>query len=251
MKKFILSSSIILIIGLTAFAQMETFKEGGYRMEFDPSPAFSKDLSFSVHGRYSRPAKKQKLAEAKLLGDFIPGYPTNWISNYTSVEIIVTSNGIVKKATSKNDTLSNEQKNILNTSDIGAEIIIKVKDRFFNPEANIISDRKINISMMIIPQIEAEYIGGNQKLSKYINENVIKKINENYPKNFQQGIVNFTINENGEIENTKIATSSGDVSTDKLLLETINKMPKWKPAENSNGIKVKQDFKFVVGSEGC
>ena len=58
MKKIIISSSIILIIGLTAFAQTETFKEWGYRIEYDPAPSFSKDLRFSVHGRYSRPAKK-------------------------------------------------------------------------------------------------------------------------------------------------------------------------------------------------
>lgn len=251
MKKNIISSSIILIIGLTAFAQTETFKEWGYRIEYDPAPSFSKDLRFSVHGRYSRPAKKQKLVEARLLGDFIPGYPTNWISNYTSVEIMVKSNGIVRKAASKNDTLSKEQKNILNTASIGTEIIIKIMDKYFNPEADIIADRKINISMMIIPEIEAQYIGGYQKLSTYLRENAIKKIYENYPKRFQQGIVNFTINENGEIENAKISTSSGDASTDKLLIDTINKMPKWKPAENSNGIKVKQDFEFTVGNDGC
>jgi len=29
-------------------------------------------------------------------------------------------------------------------------------------------------------------------------------------------------------------------------------MPRWKPAENSKGIKVKQEFEFIVGNgDGC
>ena len=34
-------------------------------------------------------------------------------------------------------------------------------------------------------------------------------------------------------------------------METINKMPKWKPAENANGLKMKQEFEFSVGIPGC
>ena len=68
---------------------------------------------------------------------------------------------------------------------------------------------------------------------------------------FQQCVVIFAINEAGEIVNAKISRSSGDSKTDKLLLETIYKMPKWKPAKNSKGIKVKQIFEFSVGNRGC
>ena len=47
---------------------------------------------------------------------------------------------------------------------------------------------------------------------------------------------------------TKLETTK----TDKLLLEVINGMPKWKPAENAKGVKVKQDFEFIGGfMVGC
>jgi len=48
----------------------------------------------------------------------------------------------------------------------------------------------------------------------------------------------------------QLSKTSGDQKTDKLLLKAINKMPKWKPAENSDGIKVKQEFEFSVGNCG-
>jgi TonB family protein len=70
-------------------------------------------------------------------------------------------------------------------------------------------------------------------------------------KEFQQGKVLFTVSEAGEIVNTKISKTSGDAKTDKLMIEAINKMPKWKPAENAKGIKVAQEFEFGVGRGGC
>ena len=104
---------------------------------------------------------------------------------------------------------------------------------------------------MVIPEIEAEYVGGYQQLAKHIKENIINKISDNTPQQYQSGIVLFTIDENGEIKDTRISKSSGDLNTDKFLIKSVNKMPKWKPAENSNGIKVKQEFLFSFGNQGC
>ena len=61
----------------------------------------------------------------------------------------------------------------------------------------------------------------------------------------------FTVNEEGDVVDAKISKTSGDLLTDKLIVEGISKMPKWKPAKNSKGEKVKQDFIFNVGNGGC
>ena len=64
--------------------------------------------------------------------------------------------------------------------------------------------------------------------------------------------VKFTINEKGEIVNPHIFESTKNEKVDKILLETIKKMPKWKPAKHANGLKTKQDFMFTVGNmESC
>jgi len=37
----------------------------------------------------------------------------------------------------------------------------------------------------------------------------------------------------------------------KLILDETKKMPKWKPAKNSEGIKIKQEFSIPFGGGGC
>jgi TonB family protein len=157
------------------------------------------------------------------------------------------------KAVSPNDALSTEQKNILNTVDPGTGITINVTYKSKNAVTDNIVNSTMSVSMMIVPEIEAEYIGGYQQLKKYLKENVISKISEAKTWQLQDAnaIVLFTVDEDGEIVNTKISKTSGDAKTDKLLVDAINKMPKWKPAENSKGIKVKQEFEFSVGNSGC
>ena len=109
----------------------------------------------------------------------------------------------------------------------------------------------MNYSATVIPETEAEYPGGNQQMTQYLKENAIDKIPEISSKQIQQTLVEFTVNEKGETANAKIIKTSGDSETDKLLIEAINKMPKWSPAKDSKGRKVKQEFEFSVGSSGC
>src|SRR6186997_3409548 len=114
MKKLILTSATVLLIGLTAFAQ------NGFLTGFNagPTPGSSKDLSFWVHGKYDRPVYKEAMNKAKLVSDFVDGYPTNWIDEYVSVEIVATNNGKQMSAVSPNDNLTEEQKNILKSADL-------------------------------------------------------------------------------------------------------------------------------------
>lgn len=240
-KKLIITSVVVLFIGLTTFAQSSDATATG----------FSRDLRFEVSGNYSRPITKEKLTGAKSLNDLIPYYPTNWITDYISVEISATSNGQFIKGISANNILSTEQKNILNAIDLGSDLAINVKYNYLNPVTNIIENNKMNVSMTVVPEKEAECVTGKQQLIKYLKENAIDKISETILEQFQQAVVLFTINENGEINNANIFMTSGDSKTDILLLEVINNMPKWKPAENRKGIKVKQEFKFSVGKGGC
>jgi len=62
--------------------------------------------------------------------------------------------------------------------------------------------------------------------------------------------VKFTVNEEGKIVDALIFRSSEDPKADQLLLDAINKMPEWKPARNSTGMKIKQEFTIPM-SNGC
>jgi TonB family protein len=249
MKKLILTSVIVLFIGLTAFAGdiIGNIYIGGADT--------SKPLRFEVHGRYERPIQKKKLnKECRSLSDIIAYYPVNWITSYDSVEILATCNGKAMRAMSPNDALSTEQKNILKTIDMGGELFINVWYKFVNDfNNNIPENNQIHVKFTVVPETEAEYPGGQEQLENYLKENAINKISETISKQFGKSVVIFTVDEQGETTKATISESSGDATTDKLLLDAINKMPKWKPAENSKGIKVKQEFIFYVrnGNDGC
>lgn len=236
MKKLTLSV-IILSINVAVIAQNS-----------DTLNDLSQSLRFEVNGKYTRPIKKEKLSEANSLNDLIPYYPTNWITEYISVEIAAFCNGKAMSAIGTNNILSTEQKTILSTIDLASDLVINVKYTYKNPYTDIIENNRMNLVMTVVPEREAEYKDGRQQMIDYLKENTFGKISESMVK--QEGIILFTVNEEGGIVNSKILITSGNSETDKLLLEAINNMPKWKPAENL-GIKVKQDFVFSVGNRGC
>lgn len=213
---------------------------------------FSQDLSYEIHGKYSNPVKKIKLDEAKTMSDIIPDYPASWIDRYDSLAILATRNGKVLKAVSSNEQLSLEQKQLLYTIDMGSDISINIDFQYKNVLTDNIEIGTMNYSATLIPEIEAEFIGGDKLLRQYLKENAIDKIPTEDPKEPLKVIIKFTINEDGKVANAKITKESSYPKTDKLLLNAINKMPKWRPAENAKGIRVKQDFVFSVGNMfGC
>ncbi|MBK9736535.1 MAG: energy transducer TonB [Saprospiraceae bacterium] len=88
-------------------------------------------------------------------------------------------------------------------------------------------------------------------MNNYIKKHAISKIPEKNARSFQSVLIRFTVNEEGAITNAKISGTSGDSQIDNLLLDVINKMPKWNSAVNEEHIKVAQDFEFSIGNAGC
>jgi hypothetical protein len=216
-------------------------------------PMLFNDLSYEVHGNYNNPVKSENLKTAKRLSDFIPGYPVNWIDAFVSVEILATCSGIVRKAISNNDVLSEEQKIILKTADGGTGITINTIYKKKKENSGGYDNKDIHIILMLVPEIEAAYIGGLHQMKKYLKENVIDKISLIKNPQLQNTTVNvlFMVNEDGIISDMKILVTSGNINTDNIILNAVNKMPKWIPAQNANGIKVRQEFVLTVGNSGC
>lgn len=190
------------------------------------------------------------LLDAKTMSDINPGYPTTWISEYISTEISTISDGKAMKAVGTNDILSTDQKNLLHNAGLGDNIIVDVDYKVANAVMGM-DTRHMHFELTVIPEVEAQFPGGHQHLSAYLEDNAIYKISEKDSKQMDPAIIKFTITETGEISNAQVFQSSKNSKVDKLLLDVINKMPRWKPAENSNGLKLKQEFEFIVGAGGC
>jgi len=218
--------------------------------------SFSQKISYSIrelHGLSSRTITKEKLISANNMGDLAPGYPSSWVGNYVSVDIMASCFGKVQQGMGRTETLTPEQKTILNGADLNTDVVVEVKYKSTNAANGQTDVRVMNFSLTVIPEIQAEYPGGQQHMAHYLEEKAINSISTDDSPQFKGAIIQFSVNENGEIIQSKIKLASGDPEIDEMLLRTINNMPKWKPAENAQGLKVKQDFEFTVdaGMGGC
>lgn len=213
-------------------------------------------LPYEVHAAYPYISiTREKLNEARTLTELNANYKSSWVRTYVSVEILTRYQGRIKKAMSKNDVLTQEQKDIMKMADAGTDISIQVH---YIPENTLKHNevQKMDFTFTVIPESEATYPGGQRQLMQYLKEKAIDKIPEGSFKDYDLTAVKFTVNEAGAIINAHVFQSVYQAfkneQIDQLLLDAIRNMPKWKPAAHANGTKVKQEFVLTVGNmESC
>jgi hypothetical protein len=270
MKKIIYSSSIVMVLTISLLLEVSAGSnaEKDSRIDNNQNHYYSKKrlwtqypvaedslpiLSAEIVGKYAKKIKKEALLNAQTLADIIPYYPSNWISEYDEVEILTTGKGLGLKAYSAKDLLNTLQKNIMAESDFGTTMYINVRYKYQNPMTQILEENEIHVNMLVVPFVEAAFAEGDEKMKQYIQENITEPIVKSTPKQNHKGEVAFTVNHKGEIVNAKVTKSSDNLKADKLMLDAIHKMPNWKPAENSKGLKVNQRFTLRIGNfqDGC
>jgi TonB family protein len=212
---------------------------------------FAQDLEYEVRGKYLRTVTKDVLEHSNLLSDIIVGYPVNWVKEYVSVDVLTEKDGKTEIAKGENQVLNKEQKSILNKADLESEVHINVRYISINSVTERKENNEMVVKMTVVPDIQAEFEGGYENLKKYLKDNLIDRIIENTPPEFQKGKVVFKIDPNGKLVDAEILESSGDTNMDNFLLEVFRNMPNWKPAQNATGEKVKQRFEFSMGIGGC
>ncbi|MBK7816826.1 MAG: hypothetical protein IPJ60_04205 [Sphingobacteriaceae bacterium] len=220
--------------------------------------------------------KKEKLSAAKFITDIAPGlwdnmilpekdrseldylkkatyaetfiYSSNYntLVNYISVEIVAICSSKKVNAFALNDKLTEAQRNILSKADVGTDIIIKVKFKHKGRARYMANNEIIEgyLPVNVVPYTEAEFLNGTKQVEDYLSEKIFK-IKD--PNRKQPPIIKFTISEEGKVINAKITQTSNSPKTDKILLEATTNMPKWKPAKNSKGVTVKQEFCIQLG----
>jgi TonB family protein len=194
---------------------------------------------------------KEEMNEAERLIDLNRHYPASWVKEYVSVEVTANHQGKSKKAASKNDLLTTDQKAIMSSSDIGAEISVRVQ-YFPDNELKHNEIKELNFSFVLQPEKDAGFVGGKARLLQYLKEKAIDQIPETVFTGYDLAALKFTITAEGAVTNAFIIESSRNDEVDALLLKTIRNMPCWKPAEYAGGEKVSQDLVLTVGNmENC
>ena len=236
-KSFI--TSLLLFLFLAGFSQVANVPQ---------------NWDYEIRGKHNNSIKRDKLANAKTMSDIMANYPVLWITSYKSVELSVTCNGKTIKTYGENEVLTEEQKSLLSMADISTDIVININYNCKNAVTDKIETSKMHYVTTVVPEVEAEYISGAEGLKLYIKQNAVDVIALDNPKQMMRALVKFNVNEEGEVSDVILSKTSGDEKIDKLLLEAVNKMPKWKPATNANGERVKQSFEFSLNSPnvgGC
>ncbi|PCJ65304.1 MAG: hypothetical protein COA58_10625 [Bacteroidetes bacterium] len=206
---------------------------------------------YTIAGKHGFPITKEKFEDAKSIKDIIDYYPSSWITNYVSVEILVSCKGEELSVIGADDILSKEQKKILSNADIGTDIVINVKHKTSNPITSEVEDHEMNVSMTIIPEKEAEYVEGYDLLVSYLKENSEEYFSQRDFSELDFTRLIFTINKEGMAENIHVERTSGNDEVDAVLVDLIVEMGEWKPAEDAKGSKVEQEFEFTFGPPGC
>lgn len=265
MKNYILLSILLLLI-IPVFSQKQEFEYPGrmtpaiYSEEI-ASANYLTEIMPDFCRTFSLPFSEQKIYRRLNLAYYSQGYTIEKQENYSqliefvSVEISAGSKGKLYSATSTGEKLSEEQKGILRKADLGSNIRINIKFKSKDP-MNDMKDKTEKITegqytVTVIPATEARLAGGWKQFSQYMRTSLFRKNSDKgYSGQISKAQVQFTINEEGQIINAKLNRSSGNPETDKLILEAINQMPRWEPAKNFMGLKVKQQMEIVFGG-GC
>lgn len=218
---------------------------------FGSSQEHANSLDYQVHIVHPPLSiSHETLQEAQTIMDLNAHYQPSWVKKYVKVETITFHQGKIKKVLSYNDALTQQQKDNLYKADVGSDITLKVH---YIPENTLTNNdvKKFNFTFLINPQRNAHY-PAQQDIMEILREKIISKIPKGTFLEYDLAAIKFTISPEGEVINTHVFESSEDDNINRLMIETIQNMPCWIPAEYNNGTTVSQDFVLLVGNmENC
>ena len=204
---------------------------------------FSKRTAAAVH--------REQLLGASTVKQIIPDCPAHWDQTIDIVYVYISGykNGNELRASADGETLSDKQKEILKNSDLGTIVEVEIWFRWKDSTTALGDYGKIQkmneYRLAVVPEIEAEYPGGKEEVSKYLEENILPKVQtlgEEKQITLVQGF--FTIDENGKLSDLNFPGQAHASDCDRVLKDALKNMPDWTPAKNANGSHIKQVFNF-------
>ncbi|MBK8699430.1 MAG: energy transducer TonB [Saprospiraceae bacterium] len=229
---------ILLIVLLSIGCAFNSFAQNDLKFEIN------KVLPFNS-------IPENKLDKINTLTDLDKRYPSSWVREYFSVEISAYKNGTQTKASGISDVLNQDQKELIRLADRSRDIAVSVK---YLPENSLKNNtvKQYDFKVTILPDKNAFYSEGEEQLLQYLQKNSIVNIKPGSFTGYDLTAIKFTITEKGDIADIQVTMPSKDTKIDEMLVTAISKMTGWKPAEFSNGLKVKQNFVLTIGNmENC
>lgn len=189
---------------------------------------------------------RDQASTAETVFDLNQFYKPSWVKEFISVNVSCVSNGKVKSATSKNDNLSQDQKELINAADIGSKIEVVVN---YIPDNNLKNNepKVYDFAFRVNPEHAARYKEGEQSMMQHIKEHAIEKLKLTKFQQYHLSAVKFSIDELGQVTDAHIFESSRDEEVDAILLNAVCSMPDWIPAKYADGSSTNQEFVLRAG----
>ncbi len=212
----------------------------------------SPELYYSLRSRPNSylSITEKRLQNAQDLNDVIYDFPTYWISKFRTVEISSLKEDQKVSATGTSNVLTDEHKTLLKSLKMGSNIDVEIKYSMINSATDKEEDRETTISMTVIPETEAKYGNGLDKVDQYFSKNGFEQILEQENGLPKMPTVSFYVNEKGQTENIQMKRSSENAKIDAFMIDVIGKMKNWTPAKNASGAPTKQYFVLEINPEG-
>ena len=210
------------------------------------------DLVYKVDSRHTATISKNDLHNATSVLDIVPKIATDWWKvEFQKVSVtVIGKDGEETRFEGNSKTLNAAQVMLLQSTDYSTNFYINASSMKGHPSTGERIDYAYYFT--IIPENEAEYIGGHDKLINYLKEGTKDKTVSINQDQLKPGQVSFTVTKDGTVKNIKLLNTSGYPTIDEALLELISNMPeKWQPATNLKGESVEQELIFFFGEEGC
>lgn len=245
-KTILITFTALITFSLTAFSCINinaTEKETEEIVTGEP-PSFVYDID----SRFIANISKEDISNAKTIIDLIPEN-AGWENfDFKQVTIRVMPDENTNYAKGESKVLNLDQIKLLKTIDYSTNFIV---DTYINEESKSGSNH-YPYYITVIPEKEANYIGGKKVAINYLKENSASTITKIDEDKLKAGKVCFIISKTGSIKNVNLESTSGYPTVDNKMLELINNMPGiWIPATNENGENLEQELVFSFGKMGC
>lgn len=209
-------------------------------------------LGFVVSGSISKSINHSSLSKVEKIKDLNSGYAEGWVQNIKSCTVsLVQSEGAIH-IESQSDNLNSAQLETIRMANCGDEIKVRIVYVFKNSITLIESDRTIDFSVIVLPDVQAQYQSGQESLDTYISSTIINNIRLVEVDDSPVAHGYFVVDEKGNASKLTITEKSNSAEIEKLLDNAIIKMPKWTPARLKDGTPVPQKINFIISNEmGC
>ncbi len=270
-KHLVLTSTVIGALSLTAFVfinqtndqmlvstELADNEKDSVRTDTslsccaNPRPSFRSEIRqpfiYEIGSRFIATVTKEQIANAKTVQDLLP-VDADW-STYPVERLNVTLERETKKTEIGYDmTLTDAQLGLLKSARYSDNFSLVANGKQERADRRL-HDLVYYIS--VIPEKEAAYTDGKDKLMAYLKEKSEELVAGVDDEKLKPGQISFTVSTQGTITDVALEQTSGYIGIDIIMIELLNDAPgSWKPAENEKGEKIEQTFTFFYGRMGC